>query len=173
MKNILVPVGTSKNAISHLQYAIDFAKAFGAKVYVVQIFNIYSKAGAMIKVDHILERESLDFLKAHVAKVNTKDVEIEIKTYKGKLVDTLESISKSLEIDLIMIEPRINSVREEVYLGKTSGRIIKQTKIPALIVPEGYVYKPIIYILMALKSAIIKKNTALKPLLDIKNQYKS
>ncbi|MBP93740.1 MAG: universal stress protein UspA, partial [Flavobacteriaceae bacterium] len=56
MKNILVPVGSSKNAVSHLQYAVDFAKAFGAKIYVVQVYNVYSKAGTMIKIDHILER---------------------------------------------------------------------------------------------------------------------
>lgn len=173
MKNILVPVGSSKNAVSHLQYAVDFAKAFGAKLHVVQIYNIYTKAGTMIKVDHILERESLEFLKSHVAKVDTKGVDVHIKTFKGKLVDTIELVCKSLDIDLILIEPRTNSVREEVYLGKTSGKIIKQTNIPALIVPEGYTYKPIIYILMALKSAIIKKENALNPLMDIKNQFKS
>ena len=55
MKNILVPVGSSKNAVSHLQYAVDFAKTFGARLYVVQVFNVYTKAGTMIKVDHILE----------------------------------------------------------------------------------------------------------------------
>lgn len=173
MKNILVPVGSSPNAVSHLQYAVDFAKTFGAKLFVVQIYDIYSKAGTMIKVDEILERESYNFLKAHIAKVDTKDVEIHIKTYKGKLVETIESRAKSLNIDLIMLEPRTNSIKEEVYLGKTSGRIIKQTNIPALIVPEGYVFKPIIYILMALKSAIINKEDALKPLLDIKDQFKS
>ena len=173
MKNILVPVGSSKNAVSHLQYAVDFAKAFGAKVYVVQVFNVYTKAGTMIKVDHILERESLEFLKSHVTKVDTKDVEVVIKTFKGKLVDTLELVCKSLDIDLILLEPRTNSIREEVYLGKTSGKIIKQTNIPALIVPEGYTFKPIIYILMALKSAIIKKENVLNPLIDIKNQFKS
>jgi nucleotide-binding universal stress UspA family protein len=173
MKNILVPVGSSKNAVSHLQYAVDFAKAFGAKLYVVQVYNVYTKAGTMIKIDHILERESLDFLKSHVAKVDTKDVEVHIKTFKGKLVDTIELVCKSLEIDLIMIEPRTNSVKEEVYLGKTSGKIVKQTNIPALIVPEGYKYRPIIYILMALKSAIIKKENALVPLINIKNQFKS
>lgn len=173
MKNILVPVGSSKNAVSHLQYAVDFAKAFGAKLHICQIYNIYTKAGTMIKVDHILERESLEFLKSHVAKVDTKGVDVHIKTFKGKLVDTIELVCKSLDIDLILIEPRTNSVREEVYLGKTSGKIIKQTNIPALIVPEGYTYKPIIYILMALKSAIIKKENALNPLMDIKNQFKS
>ena len=54
MKTILVPVGSSKNAVNHLQYAVDFAKAFGAKLYVVQVFNVYTKAGTIIKVDHIL-----------------------------------------------------------------------------------------------------------------------
>ena len=173
MKNILVPVGSSKNAVSHLQYAVDFAKALGAKLYVVQVYNVYTKAGTMIKIDHILERESYEFLNSHISKVDTKDVEVIIKTFKGKLIDTVELICKSLDIDLILIEPRTNSVKEEVYLGKTSGKIIKQTQIPALIVPEGLKYKPIIYILMALKSAIIKKEDALKPLIDIKSQFKS
>ena len=173
MKSILVPVGSSKNAESHLQYAVDFARAFGAKLYVVQIYNVYTKAGTMIKVDHILERESLAFLKGHVAKIDTKGVDIVVKTFKGKLIDTLELACQALDIDLILLEPRTNSIKDEVYLGKTSGKIVKQTNIPALIVPEGYVYKPIIYILMAVKSAIIKNEKALEPLKAIKNQFKS
>lgn len=173
MKSILVPVGSSKNAESHLQYAVDFARAFGAKVYVVQIYNVYTKAGTMIKVDHILERESLMFLNGHVAKIDTKGVDVIVKTFKGKLIDTLELASEALDVDLILLEPRTNSIKDEVYLGKTSGKIVKQTNIPALIVPEGYTYRPIIYILMALKSAIIKNDDALTPLKTIKNQFKS
>ena len=173
MKSILVPVGSSKNAQSHLQYAVDFAQAFGAKLYVVQIYNVYTKSGTMIKVDHILERESMDFLKGHIAKVDTKNVEVVIKTFKGKLIDTLELVCKSLDIDLILLEPRTNSIKDEVYLGKTSGKIIKQTNIPALIVPEGFKYKPINSILMALKSVTIKKEGVLDPLKAIKTQYKS
>lgn len=173
MKNILVPVGSSKNAESHLQYAVDFARAFGAKLYVVQIFNVYTKAGTMIKVDNILERESLAFLKSHVEKVDIKGVEVIVKTFKGKLVETLELVCQTADIDLILIEPRTNSVKEEVYLGKTSGKIIKQTSIPALIVPEGFTFKPMKTILIALKSAIIRKDDVLKPLISIKNQFNS
>ncbi|MCB0382005.1 MAG: universal stress protein [Psychroserpens sp.] len=173
MKSILVPVGSSKNAVSHLQYAVDFAKAFGAKLYVVQVYNVYTKAGTMMKVDHILERESLAFLNSHVDKVNKRGVDVVVKTFKGKLIDTLELACKALDIDLIILEPRTNSVKDEVYLGKTSGKIVKQTNIPALIVPEGYVYKPIVKILVALKSAVIKKEDALIPLKAIKNQFKA
>ena len=173
MKNILVPVGSSKNAVSHLQYAVDFAKEFGAKLYVVQIYNVYTKAGTIMKVDHILERESLAFLKSHVANVDTKGVEFFIKTFKGKLVDTLELVCQAAEIDLIVIEPRTNSIKDELFLGKTSGKIIKRTNIPALIVPEGYTYRPIENILLAVKSAIIKNEDALITLKDIQNQFKS
>jgi nucleotide-binding universal stress UspA family protein len=173
MKSILVPVGSSKNAVSHLQYAVDFAKAFGAKLYVVQVYNVYTKAGTMMKVDDIIERESLAFLKSHVEKVNKRGVEVIVKTFKGKLVDTLELACQALDVDLIILEPRTNSIKDEVYLGKTSGKIVKQTNIPALIVPEGYVYKPIVKILLAMKSAIIKKEDALTPLKAIKNQFKS
>ena len=173
MKNILVPVGSSKNAKCHLQYAVDFAKAFGAKVYVVQIYNVYTKAGTMIKVDYILERESKSFLEEHIASIETKGVEIIAKVFKGKLVDTIEYACKALDIDLIVLEPRTNSIKEEVYLGKTSGKIIKQTQIPALIVPECYEYKPIVKILLAVKNAIIKKEGVLKPIVDIKQQFKA
>ena len=173
MKTILVPVGSSKNAKSHLQYAVDFARAFGAKIYVVQIYNVYTKAGTMIKIDHILERESKAFLDAHVASIDPKGVEIQTRTFKGKLISTLEKVCTALDVDLIILEPRTNSIKDEVYLGKTSGKIIKQTEIPALIVPEGYVYKPIVKILIAVKSAIVKKPGALKPILEIKNQFKA
>lgn len=173
MKTILVPVGSSKNAKSHLQYAVDFAKAFDAKLYVVQIYNVYTKAGTMIKIDHILERESKAFLEAHIASVDKKGVDVFTRTFKGKLVDTLEKVCNALDVDLIILEPKTNSIKDEVYLGKTSGKIVKRTQIPALIVPEGYVYKPIVKILLALKSAIIKKDNALNPLIAIKNQFKA
>ena len=64
-------------------------------------------------------------------------------------------------------------IKDEVFLGKTSGKIIKQTQIPALIVPEGFVFKPITRILLAIKSAILKKEQSLKPLMSIKDQFKA
>jgi nucleotide-binding universal stress UspA family protein len=173
MKNILVPVGTSKNAKSHLQYAVDFAKEFNAKLYIVQVYNVYTKAGTMIKVDHILERESKEYLNKLVSKIDTKGVDVIVKVLKGNLIDTLELACKAADIDLILIEPRTTSVKDEVFLGKTSGKIIKQTQIPALIVPEGYTFKPIKRILFAVKSAIIKKKGVLKPIVDIKEQFKA
>lgn len=173
MKNILVPVGSSKNALSHLQYAVDFAQEFGAKLFVVQVYNVYTKAGTMIKVDQIIEKESKAYLDGLVSQLDKKDVKVIVKTLKGNLIDTLELACKKADVDLVLIEPRTNSIKDEVYLGKTSGRIIKQMDVPALIVPEGYKFATPSNILMAIKSAIIKKGKALKPLKSINEKFKA
>lgn len=171
MKNFLVPIGTSTNSLSHLQYAIDFAENFGAKLFVVQTYNVYTKAGTMVNIDAILARESKAYLDDLISKVDTKGVDYIVKSLKGDLIDTLELVCKAADISLILIEPRTNSIREEVFLGKTSGKIIKQTQIPAIIVPEASVFKPVKNILMALKSAIIKKEGVLYPLKYVKEHF--
>ncbi|WP_282134972.1 universal stress protein [Seonamhaeicola maritimus] len=171
MKNILVPVGSSKNALSHLQYAVDFAEAFNAKLFIVQVYNVYTKAGTMMNVDKIIERESLEFLNGLVSEIDTRNVDVIVRSLKGNLIDTLELACKAADVDLILVEPRTNSIKDSVYLGKTSGRIIKQTNIPALIVPEGYSFKPATNILMAIKSAITKKEGVLIPLKELKNKF--
>ncbi|PQV49494.1 nucleotide-binding universal stress UspA family protein [Jejuia pallidilutea] len=173
MKNILVPVGSSKNAISHLQYAVDFAEAFGAKLFVVQVYNVFTKAGTMINVDKIIERESLEFLQGLVKQVDTKNVDVFVRTLKGDLIDTLELACKAADVDLVLVEPRTNSIKDEVYLGKTSGKIIKQMDVPALIVPEGYKFSKPEHILMAIKSAIIRKENVLSPIKDVKDKFKA
>ena len=85
MKNLLVPVGTSKNTVSHLQYAVDFAEAFGAKLYVVHIYKVFTKAGTMINLDHILERESKEYLRDLMSKIDTKNVAVINKTEATRL----------------------------------------------------------------------------------------
>lgn len=173
MNNILVPVGSSKNGLSHLQYAVDFAQASGAKLFIVQVYNVYTKAGTMVKVDEIIERESLDFLNGLVSQIDTKGVNFTVKVLKGKLIDTLELACRTAEIDLVLVEPRTTSIKDEVYLGKTSGKIIKQMDVPALVVPEGYKFSQPSNILMAIKSAIIKKDRVLDPLKALKTKFQS
>ena len=39
IKNILVPIGASQDSFHTLQYAVDFAAEFSAKIYVMEVFN--------------------------------------------------------------------------------------------------------------------------------------
>ncbi len=95
MKNILVPLGTHKNTKNMLQYAIDFAAVFGAKIYVFSAYKTIAKAGTLLKVDDILERETTTFIKEIVDGVDKKNVEIVAVTGKGDVTESVEKIAKS------------------------------------------------------------------------------
>jgi nucleotide-binding universal stress UspA family protein len=167
MKNILVPIGNSENAKNTLQYAIDFAEVIDAKVFVFRAFKVLSKAGTILNVDEIVGRETTSNVKEVVASVNLKSVDVSIISAKGNVVDSINSIDKELGIDLIIVGPRSNSIKEEMFLGNTSGSIIKQTDISVLVVPEGYNFKPIKKVLTAIKSGVIKRKDILQPLESI------
>ena len=164
MQHILVPIGESANAKSTLQYAIDFAQVMKAKVFVFRAFKVLSKAGTILNVNEIIDRETKGYVKEIVDSVELKDVEVSIIAAKGNVIDSINAIDKELGIDLIILGPRSNSIKEEVFLGSTSGSIVKQTDISVLVVPEGYVFQPIKKVLTAIKSGIIKRKEVLKPL---------
>ena len=164
MKHILVPIGSSENASNTLQYAIEFAAKLEAKVFVFRAYNFQTKAGTIINIDSIIERETNLYMRSVVNSVDRKNVEIKLISAKGSVLDTIDSIENEIGVDLIIVGPKSNSIKEEVFLGRTTGSIVKRTEIPVLIIPNGYVYQPVKSILTAFKSGVINKRKTLKPL---------
>ena len=173
MKNILVPIGTSPDAHETLQYAVDFAEQFSSSIYVMEVFSAKSGAGDLKNISEKVEESSKKHIKEVIEKVDSRNVDMKIATYNGDLIDGLKEIDKELGIDLIIIAPRCNDIKEELYLGHTTGRIVKRTDIPTLIVPRGAIFKPIKNILTAFKSGILTQRRILEPLKIIKKKFKS
>lgn len=173
MKNILVPIGTSPNAYETLQYAVDFAIDFGAQIYVMEVFNVTSKTGTLANVSEKIAESGKERLKGVIAQIDAKEIDIKIASYNGEMVDGLKEIDKELGIDMIILSPRSNDIREEVYLGPTSGKIVKQTNIPTLVVPKGMKYKAFHSILVAFKSGILKRKRILNPLITISEKHRA
>ena len=170
MNNILVPLGTSPDSHETLQYAVDFASDFGANIYIMDVFTVTSGTGSLGNIQEKVAQSSRENIKGIVGRIDTKGLDVKIASYNGDIVDGLLEIKKELGIDLIVIAPRSNDINEEYYLGNTSGRIIKQTNIPTLVVPKGTTYKPIKNILTAFKSGILKRSKILHPLMAIMNK---
>lgn len=173
MNNILVPLGTSPDSHQTLQYAVDFASDFGAQIFIMDVFTVTPGAGNLGNVTKKVAQTGKENIKETIAKIDTKGVEIKIASYNGDIVDGLNEIEQELGIDLIIIATRSNDINEEYYLGNTSGKIIKQTNIPTLIVPRGAEHKPLKNILTAFSSGILKRNKILHPLIAIINKYHS
>lgn len=171
MHHILVPIGSTENAKNTLQYAIDFARFINAKVFVFRAYSSLTKAGTIINIDNIIERETNLYLKSLVSSIDLKDVNVKLISAKGSEVDSVININKELGIDLIIAGAKTNSIREEVFLGKTAGSLVKQTEIPILTVPNNYKFKKINSVLMAFKSGKVSSETALLPLKEFANKF--
>lgn len=171
MKNILVPIGTSSKAHETLQYAVDFATEFSSNIFVMDVFMVSAKTGNLANISSKVAKSSKERLKEIIGKVDAKNTAIKIATYNGDMADGLKEIDKELGIDLIILAPRSNDIKDELYLGKTSGKIVKRTDIPTLIVPRGTNFKPFNTILTAFKSGELKRSRILDPLLTIKNKF--
>lgn len=173
MKNILVPIGSSPNSHETLQYAVDFAAEFSSQVYAMEVFSATAGAGNLANISEKVELSSKQHLKEVISMVDVKDVDVKIATYKGDLIDGLKDIDQELGIDLIIIAPRCNDVQEELYLGHTTGRIIKQTEIPTLVVPRNTTFKPFKNVLTAFRSGLFETEEILDPLKTIKDKFAS
>ena len=171
MKNILVPIGSTEKAISTLQYAIDFAEELNANVLVFRAYKAKSKAGSMVNMTAIIERETKLYLKTMVRAVDTKNVDVKLISSQGSVLDSAEAIDNEIGVDLIIVGAKSNSIKDGVFLGTTAGSLVKRSNLPVLTIPEDYVYKPVKSILLAFKSGIIKCKTALNPLAIIADKF--
>lgn len=163
MKNILVPIGSSASAVSNLQYAIDMAEEVGAYVYVISVFQELSKVGGLTKVNTILKEDTENLLDEVLKKVDQKNVPVIAHPIKGGIIESVERFNKHVDIDLMILSPRSNSIREEVFLGNMTGKLVKGTNIPALVVPEGAIFEYPSRMLMAFKNGNFPKKKTLEP----------
>ena len=172
MKHILVPIGSTDNSINTLQYAIDFAEATDAKIFVMRAYKILSKAGSFVNADDTMQRETNLYLRTMINAIDRKNVAIKMISAKGNVLESITTINRELDIDLIIMGPKSNSIKEEVFLGNTSGSILKQTDIPMLVVPEGCKFTPIKKMLTAFKSGVINQKNVLEPWYKILKTFK-
>lgn len=173
MKNILVPVGSTSNAITNLKYAIHLASINGATVYLINLYKEFSKVGGLTKVNQLIIEDSEELLDHVLQEVDTKGVEVISKSIKGDPFEGIARISEQLEIDLIILSPQSIEIADEIYLGKITGKIVKQTDIPILIIPKDYIFRKIESILLAFKQSKLNSSEDLEPLKVLANNFSS
>ena len=171
MKNILVPLGASPSAQDTLQYAVNFAAEFDAKLYIIDVFALIKKAGSLGNVEQKMVESKVKSAKEVIEAIDTKGVSIQLISYKGEIVEAVNKLEKELSIDLMILAPKSNEVNETLYLGRTTGSIIKQTNIPTLIVPKQTSYAPFKNILVAFKSGVLKRSRVLHPLIELRTKF--
>ena len=93
--------------------------------------------------------------------------------YKGDLISGIESLDNEIRIDLIVVGPKSNDLDEKLFLGKISGKIVKKTTIPVLLVPIEFKFCIPKQGLFAFKKGNISGERSLSPLKYLIKKFKT
>ncbi|MDC7994920.1 universal stress protein [Altibacter sp. HG106] len=173
MKNILVPVGTVDKGITNLQYAVNLAAMSGATVYLVSMYKEFSKVGTLTKVNQLIVEDTEAQLQEVLDGVDTKGVKVITRPIKGDVYEGVKRINNAMKIDLMILSPQSIEIKDEVYLGPITGKLVKQTEVPVLIVPKEYIFRKANTILLAFKNGTFDNPKVLTPLKEIASLFSS
>lgn len=157
MKNILVPVASVENGINNLRYATSLAAVYNARIYMTCIKT---------------ENTEL-ILKEVLENTNTQDVQVVSKPISGDIFEGITELSNTLHIDLIVLSPKSIDIKDEVYLGPVITKIIRNTSLPLLIVPQDYLFRRFSSILFAHKNAVIETTEASDTLTSFVDKFQA
>lgn len=143
IKKILVPIDFSNYSKNALRYALNFAKKFEAKIYLVYVVEpvIYPSDFSMGQVtfpvtDVDLNDRAKEELKtlANSEIGNTAEVETLVKT--GKPFVEINEAASELDIDLIIIATHGHTGMEHLLFGSTAEKVVRKAPCPVLTLRE-------------------------------------
>lgn len=146
MKTILFPTDFSENSMHAAQYASMLARRFDAKLIILHVFSNVISLGtdpSMINETSMLEEQlhknSMQNLEIFSEKVflNTDlpEVQIEHQLIYGFVTEGIVEMSKSLNVDMIVMGTKGVSNVFDKWMGSNAENVIKSAKCPVWIVP--------------------------------------
>ncbi len=174
MKKLLVPTDFSENAACAYDYAIDIANRFGSQITIINSYHLASTATVMVSVESMMKEDA----EAEMASLlNTlrprlkEGVAIEGKVVRGDAVGSISRTASTGHYDLIVMGTQGASGLKEIFSGSTANGVIKNSGLPVLAIPAGYMFKPFDTILFAVDESGLSSPTPMSALLSLAKSY--
>jgi nucleotide-binding universal stress UspA family protein len=142
MKNILVTIDFNINEQLLIDKAFQLAEQFDSKIWLVHIaapdpdFVGYGVGPQYIRDSRASElRKEHKILQEHSDNLEKKGVKAEGLLIQGATIEMIIEESKKLKVDLIIAGHHEHNFLYRAFVESVSGKIIKKSKIPVLIVP--------------------------------------
>lgn len=142
IKSIMVPIDFSEYSKSALKYAIDFAKQFKAKMYLIYVVEpiIYPADFSMGQVaipsaDFDLQSRANEEL-MNLAKTIGTDLQSETIIKTGKPFVEIIDTAKEKDVDLIIMATHGHTGVEHLLFGSTAEKVVRKAPCPVLTLRE-------------------------------------
>ncbi|MDM1753829.1 universal stress protein [Acinetobacter towneri] len=143
-QNILVPVDGSETSFAAVAKAVEFAKAFGSKITVVQVLTLDPYIAAEYitanQTNDLIERARASIVKTleeAKQKFTEQGVEAETKLLEGQVIAReITNAAKELNADLIVIGSHGRTGLKKLFLGSVAQSILSEGTTPVLVVRQ-------------------------------------
>jgi nucleotide-binding universal stress UspA family protein len=150
METIIVPTDFSPAASNALDYAVELAKFFDARIVLVNAFPVPIVNYEMpfpiepISVSQKEAEEQLEILKKEIQSKHEQPLNVECVVGMGSPFDIIEETVKEKNADLIVIGivGEASNIKEHI-IGSTAIDIARKLDLPTFIIPESAKFKPI------------------------------
>ena len=139
-KKIVVAYDGSDHAKNALRVASDLAKAFGSKVYVVEVVDTAAMLGMGLApipaeiINQIYEKARRDVNEGQELAKSLGVTDVEGQVLEGDPATSIIEFASKNGADLIVTGSRGLSTFKRVLLGSVSTKIVQESRIPVLVV---------------------------------------
>ncbi len=161
VQRILVPIDFSDYSVNACRYAIGLAEKLNAEIKLMHVYynpvvnsmpltDTYYYQVNMdeiireieLRAKHNMEEFYAD-LKEKIEKDNIKGVKLDYYLVRGFASEEIIAKSEEYKPDVIIIGTRGQGERENDLIGSVTAKIIEDTKVPVLVIPEDSLYEGI------------------------------
>lgn len=143
MKTLLVPTDFSKASLNAFQHAIKLARHIDAKVKVAHVYNNEESMDdfilpTMVNTPTIVSNNLKDFIShAKISKLTKTLIHSESFAFVGKPANKIVSLSKSPEIDLLVMGATGERDIPNRWFGSESSYAAQEAFCPVLLIPSS------------------------------------
>ena len=144
LKNILLPTDFSEPSLHATQYAVELAKRFGARLYVLNVIEDPVIYMPMFESFPLPSREEFETyaqtrLDNWILPDDAEDIEVETLWVHGRPFVEIVRAAREYDADLIVVGTHGRSAPAQLLLGSVAEKIVRKAPCPVLTVrPEGH-----------------------------------
>lgn len=154
MKNILIPTDFSKNAWNAVSYAMEFFKEQRCTFYFLHTYT-----PSFYRMDYVLGGPSFSAIPDKGLDISQAGLERTIEkvrtgyanprhTYEmmsafNILTDEINELTVAKDIDMVVMGTQGATGAKELFLGSNTVYVIRKARVPVLVIPEKFKFKPV------------------------------
>jgi len=161
VQRILVPIDFSDYSVNACRYAIGLAEKLNAEIKLMHVYYnpvvnsmpLTDTYYYQVNMDEIIREIELraktnmeEFykdLKEKIEKDNIQGVKLDYALVRGIASEEIIAKSEEYKPDVILIGTRGQGEKENDLIGSVTAKIIEDTKVPVLVIPEDSLYEGI------------------------------